>query len=335
MPPKATPTPKKIENDSESDDGENNNSKEITNAEVDGDSSPIADVVVAEKVTESAEKKEKEKKEKEKEKEKKKTPKKKVGKLCKIPRTVFLKEAKEMKINFIDNTLIDDGSVDAGSTGVKQGKNFIVADPREFATRSFGWGTSTVRKIKVGDKEVNVRINANIVVVGSKDTYLTRHTVDSGNETAISRKRKLDDAIDKDAARLDANKIKTPLKKKQKKAATPASSSAKTTKLESKIEGIKLSEPGDSIITSDQIGSLPEVTPEEPTNMEVDDLEPSDDENVVSENTLKQPSEIEMSHEPTAEPTTPTNLTPLDTLSQTSIANADKPAGIFANCVIL
>jgi len=127
-------------------------------------------------------------------------------------------------------------------------------------------------------------------------------------------------------------KLKRPLKRNKKKAATPASSSAKTTKLESKIEGIKLSEPSDSIITSDQIGSLPEVTPEEPTNMEVDDLEPSDDENVVSENTLKQPSEIEMSHEPTAEPT---NLTPLDTLSQTSIANADKPAGIFANCVIL
>jgi len=374
MPPKISSaikaTPKKTEK------AEPDPEYDITKDLLDGDSEDDSSLDDEEDVIEEIDPKEKkEKKEKtddkkdekkddkKDDKKEKKTPNKKKDKqpLCKIQRNVFLKEAKDIKITVFDNAFIDGDTIDLGLTA-KQGPDYLVAVPREFSTRSFGWGSSAVRKMKVGDKEVNVRISANIVVVGSKDTYYTRHAGDSENEPgAVSRKRKIEDAIDKDAAKLETKR------KKPRKSETPAKPTETLIKTENK-EPIKALEPiplvttttttttttavdtvdnntdphvntVDTVITNatDITETITEtttlhITP--PTNMEVDDLEPPHQETPISNGT-RQTSDIEMSQESIES----LNASPLDTLSPASISsgsNGEKPAtGVLASCIIL
>lgn len=74
---------------------------------------------------------------------------------CGIGRAEFLDAAKSIML-----TLTDSGGKFSRDT---------IAEPKEFATGSFGWNANEKLVLQIGDKLVKVQVGLNITVVGSKE----------------------------------------------------------------------------------------------------------------------------------------------------------------------
>lgn len=74
---------------------------------------------------------------------------------CGIGRAEFLEAAKSIML-----TLTDSGGKFSRDT---------IAEPKEFATGSFGWNANEKLVLQIGDKLVKVQVGLNITVVGSKE----------------------------------------------------------------------------------------------------------------------------------------------------------------------
>jgi hypothetical protein len=72
-----------------------------------------------------------------------------MAKPCPVSKTDFMAKAEPLKVDI------------AGST--------MTAEPRDFATGSFGWYLSGKVTVNVDGKPVSVQVGANLIVVGSKE----------------------------------------------------------------------------------------------------------------------------------------------------------------------
>lgn len=52
---------------------------------------------------------------------------------------------------------------------VKIGEVELIADPREFSTKSLGWNLNGKITLRVGETPVTVQVGLNLTIVGSKD----------------------------------------------------------------------------------------------------------------------------------------------------------------------
>ncbi len=72
-----------------------------------------------------------------------------MAKPCPISKTDFLAKAEPLKVEV------------AGQT--------MTAEPKDFATGSFGWYLSGKVSVNIDGKPVSVQVGANLIVVGSKE----------------------------------------------------------------------------------------------------------------------------------------------------------------------
>lgn len=52
---------------------------------------------------------------------------------------------------------------------IKIGDAELIADPREFSTKSLGWYLNAKTTVRVGDTPVTVQVGLNLTIVGSKE----------------------------------------------------------------------------------------------------------------------------------------------------------------------
>ena len=57
----------------------------------------------------------------------------------------------------------------AKAVTVKIGELELIADPREFSTKSLGWYLNGKATLRVGETPVTVQIGLNLTIVGSKE----------------------------------------------------------------------------------------------------------------------------------------------------------------------